>query len=111
MTNKVIKQAREDLCNIEKPNAERKQLQRFGQMDEWLTKYGVYHRRAEAVGDGVVWWREAVENAHRFLQTAMMLNSCFFAKRSCIWAAIAATIAFFATIAAWITVVLTLRGK
>ena len=55
MTNKVIKQAREDLCNIEKPNAERKQLQRFGQMDEWLTKYGVYHRRAEAVGDGVVW--------------------------------------------------------
>lgn len=106
MINKQLKQAREDLCAILKRHT---RAQQHDQMEEWLTKYGVYHRRSESVGDGVVWWREAVENAHRFLQTEMMFNACVSAKRSCICAAIAASIALLATIAAWITVYLTLK--
>ena len=57
------------------------------------------------------WIKEMFERCHTFLQTKMMLNSSKTAKWSCIWAATAASIAFLATIAAWITVVLTIRGR
>jgi hypothetical protein len=50
------------------------------------------------------------QNIHTVLQTETMVNTCNIAKRSCMWAAIAAFIALLATIAAWITVILTIRG-
>ncbi len=107
MTNKEIKQAREDLCNILKPYTN--EVQQYDQMEEWLNKYDVYvsRRRDES---GVVWWEMAVENAHRFLQTEMMFNACISAKQSCIWAAVAATAALIAATAAWVTVWLMLKS-
>lgn len=44
------------------------------------------------------------------LQTETIVNACNFAKWSCIWAAVAATVALIAAGAAWITVWLTLKG-
>ncbi len=107
MTNKQLKQAREDLCDILKPHTN--EVQQYDRMEEWLKKYGVYVYRIRTESS-IVWWGVAVEQAHRFLQTEMMFNACVSAKRSCICAAIAAFIALMATIAAWITVYLTLKG-
>ena len=104
MTDKEIKQAEKELCDILKLKPEREVEENHDQMEEWLTRYGAYHRQAESVADGTVWWREAVENAHRFLQTQMMLNACVSAKRSCFWAAVAA-------IAACISIVVMLCSK
>lgn len=102
MTNKELKQAKKDLCDILKTPTKR-ELQ-HDQLEEWLTKYGVYHRKSESIEEGgVVWWREAVENAHRFLQTEMMFNACVSSKQSCKWAAIAATVAAIGVIAGWYT--------
>ena len=108
MTNKELKQAKKDLCDILKTPTKR-ELQ-HNQLEEWLTKYGVYHRQSESIEEGgVVWWREAIENAHRFLQTEMMFNACVSAKSSCRWAAVAAIAALIATTAAWVTVGLMLK--
>jgi len=109
MTNKELKKARKDLRDILK--LPRKSIQEHDRMEEWLKKYGVYHRRSESIEEGgVVWWREAVEYAHRFLQTEMMFNACVSAKQSCKWAAVAATVALIAAVAAWFTVWLMLKG-
>ena len=44
------------------------------------------------------------------LQTEMMFNACIFAKRSCFWAAVAATVAAISAAAAWLIVYLTFKG-
>ena len=101
MTDKEIKQAVKELCDILKLKPTIEFEKSHGQLEEWLTRYGVYHRKSESVNDGVVWWREAVENAYRFLQTQMMLNACVSAKRSCFWAAIAAIAACVGVVLTW----------
>lgn len=42
---------------------------------------------------------------HTLLQSKMMLKACVSAKRSCRWAAVAATLSFFGMLGAWAAVV------
>ena len=50
-------------------------------------------------------WVEQLNRAiHAVLQTEMMSNACVSAKWSCIFAAIAAAVAFLSMLAAWATV-------
>ena len=53
---------------------------------------------------------ELINNIRYALQTKIMLNACVFAKWSCFWAAIAATLCFLSALAAWIIVYLTIKG-
>ena len=107
MTNKEIEQAEKELCDIEK-------LKKCGGLKKWLDDYGVSY---SAYSNNETWFLRGFENAHRFLQTKMMLNACVsasesgeLAKRSCRWAAIAASLASLCTIGTWVTVILMLRG-
>jgi hypothetical protein len=101
MTDSEIKKAEKELFDILKQKSTKKATESHDLLEDWLTRYGAYHRKAEAIEDGAVWWGEAVENAYRFLQTQMMLNACVSAKRSCFWAAVAA-------IAALVSIILNL---
>lgn len=47
---------------------------------------------------------------HDVLQTELMFNACVSAKRSCRWAAVAATVAAVSVAAAWLIVYLTFKG-
>ena len=111
MTNKEIEQAEKELCEIEKNMGDPKGPKDDKPVNKFLEKYGIHKAAQPGSNATSVEWREQTfRNAHTFLQTKMMLNACVSAKSSCKWAAIAASIALLATIAAWITVVLTLRG-
>lgn len=105
MTNKELKQAKENFYGILNKHTE--EVPQYEPLKKWLKKYHVYVPSRDS---SIVWWGVAVEQAHKFLQTEMMFNACVFAKQSCICAAIAASIALLATIAAWITVLIMLKG-
>jgi len=78
MKNKEIEQAKKELWDIEKmPLAEQ-----YEPLKEWIKKYGVYVSFTPGSVDK--WKKEALENAHRFLQTETMVNTCNTAKWSCI---------------------------
>ena len=74
-----------------------------------MQKYGV-HFITVLTGRMEAWKDEMFEIAHRFLQTATMVNTCNTAKWSCIWAALAATLSLFSMVAAWLIVYLTVEG-
>ena len=96
MTNKEIKQAEKELSEIEKTPREKQ----YEPLKEWIDKYGVSVFFKYSPSDNL-WKKDALENAHRFLQTKMMLNACTSARSSCKWAAIAATVAAIGVIASW----------
>lgn len=98
MKNKEIEQAEKELSEIEKTTDEVQQNER---LKKWIKKYGVYVSISPTSHER--WYPEAFGNAHRFLQTKMMLNACTTARSSCKWAAIAATVAAIGVIAGWYT--------
>jgi hypothetical protein len=64
-----------------------------------------------AVGDAEERTTDCIlRGIYTVLQTETMVNACNFAKWSCIWAAVAATVALIAAGAAWTTVWLMLKG-
>ena len=49
---------------------------------------------------------DVFRNIHIVLQTETMVNACRFARWSCIWAAVAATLSFLCALAAWAAVLI-----
>jgi len=77
-------------------------------MKKWIDKYHVsvslkYSPPSTSSPPDLQWLKEALENAHRFIQTKMMLNACNFSKLACKWAAIAASVAALGILASWYT--------
>ncbi len=107
MTNREIKQAHKELCDIESMSSdEREQKEK---LKDWMKKYGIHFITALA-GRMAAWKDEMFETAHRFLQTETMVNTCNTAKWSSVWASVAATLSLLSVVAAWLTVYLTLKG-
>ena len=98
MTNKEIEQAEKELSEIEKTPREKQ----YEPLKEWIDKYGVSVFFKYSPSDNL-WKKDALENAHRFIQTKMMLNACNFSKLACKWAAIAAIVAALGILASWYT--------
>ena len=96
MTNKEIEQAEKELSEIEKTPREKQ----YEPLKEWIDKYGVSVFFKYSPSDNL-WKKDALENAHRFIQTKMMLNACNFSKLACKWAAIAAIVAAIGVLASW----------
>ncbi len=102
MTNKEIEQAEKELNEIE----EMPLNEQCEPMKKWIDKYHVsvslkYSPPSTSSPPDLQWLKEALENAHRFIQTKMMLNACNFSKLACKWAAIAAIVASIGVIASW----------
>ncbi len=93
---KTIEQAEKELSEIEKLPREKQ----YEPLKEWIDKYGVSVFFKYSPSDNL-WKKEALENAHRFIQTKMMLNACNFTKLACKWAAIAAIVAAIGVILSW----------
>ena len=108
MTNKELKQAKQKLCDILKEEGNNRA--------RWAKLRSLAGELNAPVPSGlhdafpIDSINAITKNIHTMLQTEMMLNACISAKHSCKWAAIAAFIALLATIAAWITVLLMLKG-
>lgn len=112
MTNKEFEQAEKELSGIEKMlTTEEIEIydELRGPLEKFAEKYGM-HKVSKFDISINEWVEQMFERAHTFLQTKMMLNACVSAKRSCRWAATAATIAILSLPAFWITVYLTLKG-
>ena len=67
----------------------------------------LYKRKCAACEDIC---NEIDHNIHYTLQTEEMFNACVSAKRSCFWAAVAATVAAVSAVATWLTVYLMFKG-
>lgn len=105
MTNKEIKQAEKELCSAEKME---KSPERQTKLKNWAEKHHLHLVQVRR-GGMESWQDDMFEVAHRFLQTATMVNTCNTAKWSCIWAAVAATLSLFSVVAAWLIVYLTVN--
>ena len=102
MTNKEIEQAEKELNKIE----EMPLNEQCEPMKKWIDKYHVsvslkYSPPSTSSPPDLQWLKEALGNAHRFLQTKVMLNACNFSKLACKWAAVAAIVASIGVIASW----------
>ena len=119
MTDNEIEQAEKELCEIEKMHITFDGTLKIVKepLVEYAEKYGIHiYNFFEA--DITQWTKDMLDHCHTFLQTKMMLNACIsaresgeLAKRSCKWAAIAASLALLCTIGTWVTVILMLRGE
>lgn len=101
MTNKEIEQVKQEVFEIQKKKPMSEQLE---PMQAVANRIGApipvgYTQKTQAE-----FICDVFRNIHVVLQTETMVNACISAKRSCIWAAVAATVALLSAVAAWITV-------
>ena len=81
MTNRKIEGYKKKLVKI----GDLSGAERSSGLRDLAKKLGVF-----ILSDNDVDTHTLYQNIHTYLQTEMMLNACISAKRSCIWAAIAA---------------------
>ena len=96
MTIKEIKNYVKELCKISILSFEKQP----NKLIELGGKIGVNppHSPGNHEQKQVIYMTQAI---HSCLQTKMMLNACIYARRSCMWAAIAAIVAFLSVVLMW----------
>lgn len=87
MTNKGIKDAKQELGKISKIEKENDKWIQLVALARKINAYIPPRGDPDFLSDAI---NNIARNIHLTLQTEEMFNACVFAKRSCFWAAVAA---------------------